>query len=232
MKKILLTFVVAAFLAGANAQEVKYIKSPEFKNQIYLYGKPDSTETEQWYEIEGRGQFVRNVKNPALIPYLPSKRKANGAAVIIAPGGAFLHHTFGSGGFEAAEWFKKQGFAAFVLKYRTEETPRDEAEHRAFVAEKMAGYRMGGLSGNYAPPTPDFAYEDICAAVKLVRDRAAEFNVQSDKIGIVGFSAGAFCLPFTMRNLRLMKTVRILSVLKCEFAFFKFSKQPQVLITF
>ena len=68
---------------------------------------------------------------------------------------------------------------------------RDEAEHQAFVAEKMAGYRAGGLSGNYAPQTPDFAFEDICAAVKLVRERAAEFNVQPDKIGIVGFSAGA-----------------------------------------
>lgn len=195
MKKILLPVAAAVVFSAAvsaqNSPKVTYIKSPEFKNQIYLYGKPDSTETEQWYEIEGRGQFVRNVKNPALIPYLPAKRKANGAAVIIAPGGAFLHHTFGSGGFEAAEWFRNQGFAAFILKYRTEETPRDEAEHQAFVAEKMAGYRAGGLSGNYAPQTPDFAFEDICAAVKLVRERAAEFNVQPDKIGIVGFSAGA-----------------------------------------
>ena len=194
MKKILLPVAAVVFSAAVSAQnspKVTYIKSPEFKNQIYLYGKPDSPETEQWYEIEGCGQFVRNVKNPALIPYLPAKRKANGVAVIIAPGGAFLHHTFGSGGFEAAQWFQKQGFAAFVLKYRTEETPRDEAEHQAFVAEKMAGYRAGGLSGNYAPQTPDFAFEDICAAVKLVRERAAEFNVQPDKIGIVGFSAGA-----------------------------------------
>lgn len=71
------------------------------------------------------------------------------------------------------------------MKYRTEETPLDETEHQAFVAEKMAGYRAGGLSGNYAPQTPDFAYDDICAAVKLVRERAAEFNVQPDKIGIV-----------------------------------------------
>lgn len=194
MKKILLPVAAVVFSAAVSAQnspKVTYIKSPEFKNQIYLYGKPDSPETEQRYEIEGCGQFVRNVKNPALIPYLPAKRKANGVAVIIAPGGAFLHHTFGSGGFEAAQWFQKQGFAAFVLKYRTEETPRDKAEHQAFVAEKMAGYRAGGLSGNYAPQTPDFAFEDICAAVKLVRERAAEFNVQPDKIGIVGFSAGA-----------------------------------------
>lgn len=204
MKKILLPVVAAVAFSAAgfaqNSAEVNYIKSPEFKNQIYLYGKPDSPETEQWYEIEGRGLFVRNVKNPALIPYLPAKRKANGAAVIIAPGGAFLHHTFGSGGFEAAEWFHKQGFAVFVLKYRTEETPRDEAEHQAFVAEKMAGYRAGGLSGNYAPQTPDFAFEDICAAVKLVRERASEFNVRPDKVGVVGFSAGALLAVYNAES--------------------------------
>lgn len=204
MKKILLTVAAAVAFSAAgfaqNSQKVTYIKSPEFKNQIYLYGTPGAPETERWYEIEGRGQFVRNVKNPALIPYLPAKRKANGAAVIIAPGGAFLHHTFGSGGFEAAEWFKNQGFATFILKYRTEETPLDEAEHQAFVAEKMAGYRAGGLSGNYAPQTPDFAYDDICAAIKLVRERAAEFNVQPDKIGIVGFSSGALLAVYNAES--------------------------------
>ncbi|MBQ7155043.1 MAG: alpha/beta hydrolase fold domain-containing protein [Synergistaceae bacterium] len=77
------------------------------------------------------------------------------------------------------------------LKYRVEITPREEADYQAYVAEKMAGYRAGGLSGNYAPATPDYAYEDMNAAVKLVRERASEFHVKPDRIGIVGFSAGA-----------------------------------------
>ncbi|MBQ3652928.1 MAG: aldo/keto reductase [Synergistaceae bacterium] len=94
------------------------------------------------------------------------------------------HHTFGSGGYEAAEWFRSQGFAAFILKYRVEETPRAEADYQAYVAEKMAGYRAGGLSGNYAPATPDYAYEDMNAAVKLVRTRAKDFHVKPDRIGI------------------------------------------------
>lgn len=197
MKLIILALISVMFAAlpsfAADNSNVKYIEAPKFENQIYLYGEPDKVdvEFEQWYEIEGRGQFVRNVKVPTLIPYLPDAKNSNGAAIIIAPGGAFLHHTFGSGGYEAAEWFKNQGFATFILKYRVEVTPREEADYQAYVAEKMAGYRAGGLSGNYAPATPDYAFEDINAAVKLIRERAKEFNVKPDKIGIVGFSAGA-----------------------------------------
>ena len=194
MREIIIAVLLAAAFAGsAFAQEVKYIDAPKFDGQIFLYGTPakEDVDFEQWYEIQGRGQFVRNVKAPALIPYLPEEGKSNGAAIIIAPGGAFLHHTFGSGGYEAAEWFRAQGFATFILKYRVEETPRAEADYQAYVAEKMAGYRAGGRSGNYAPATPDYAYEDMNAAVKLVRQNAAKFRIKPNRIGIVGFSAGA-----------------------------------------
>lgn len=207
MKKSLFFFTALATFAASTAQasevpKVTYIDAPDFPGQIYLYGEPDKSDMdfEQWYEIEGRGQFVRNVKVPTLIPYLPDAEKANGVAIIIAPGGAFLHHTFGSGGYEAAEWFKSQGFSAFILKYRVEETPRAEEDYQAYVAEKMAGYRAGGRSGNYAPATPDYAFEDVNAAVKLIRSRASEFNVKPDKIGIVGFSAGALMAVYNAES--------------------------------
>ena len=203
MKEIITAIaIVAAFTATAFAQEVKYIDAPKFEGQIFLYGNPakEDVDFEQWYEIQGRGQFVRNVRVPTLIPYLPDEKASNGAAIIIAPGGAFLHHTFGSGGYEAAEWFRSQGFATFILKYRVEATPRAEADYQAYVAEKMAGYRAGGLSGNYAPATPDYAFEDINAAVRLIRNRAKDFNVEPNKIGIVGFSAGALMAVYNAES--------------------------------
>ncbi len=206
MKELFIAFTLIMLMSVATwaseAPAVKYIDAPKFENQIYLYGEPNKADVdfEQWYEIENRGQFVRNVKVPTLIPYLPKKENSNGAAIIIAPGGAFLHHTFGSGGYEAAEWFKKQGFATFILKYRVEITPREEADYQAYVTEKMAGYRAGGLSGNYAPATPDYAFEDINAAVKLLRTRAKEFNIKPDKIGIVGFSAGALMAVYNAES--------------------------------
>lgn len=187
---------------AAEASKITYIDAPKFPGQIYLYGEPAQADVdaEQWYEVEGRGQFVRNVKVPTLIPYLPEPGKGNGAAIIIAPGGAFLHHTFGSGGYEAAAWFRDQGFATFILKYRLEETPRAEEDHQAYVAEKMAGYRAGGRSGRYAPATPDYAFEDVNAAVRLVRSRAEELHIQPDKVGVVGFSAGALMAVYNAQS--------------------------------
>lgn len=188
-----LVIMITTSSNAAEQPKTTYIDAPKFEKVIYLSDTPDQKKIaeEQWYEVEGRGQFIRNVKEPSLFAYLPEKNKANGVAIIIAPGGAFMHLTFGSGGYEAAEWFRNQGFATFILKYRVEETPQDEQAYQDYMKEKMAGYISGGLSGNYAPATPDYAYEDINNAVKLVRERAEEFNINPHKIGIVGFSAGA-----------------------------------------
>ena len=85
---ILLTALVSLTTTAAySAPKVTYIDAPNFPGQIYLYGEPKKADVdfEQWYEIEGRGQFVRNVKVPTLIPYLPEKENSNGAAIIIAP---------------------------------------------------------------------------------------------------------------------------------------------------
>ena len=77
MREIITALVIMmAFAATAFAQEVKYIDAPKFEGQIYLYGEPakSDVEYEQWYEIQGRGQFVRNVRVPTLIPYLPDEK--------------------------------------------------------------------------------------------------------------------------------------------------------------
>ena len=204
MNKLMIMLVVTlALLTNAHAQyESVYIDAPKFKNQIFLSEKPDSQKIaeEQWFEIKNAGQFVRNVKEATLIPYMPKKGKANGAAIIIAPGGAFMLEAFKNGGYDAAEYFRNQGFATFILKYRLEDTPRSEEGYQSYFAQKMDGYRKGGLSGHYAPATPDYAFEDVNAAVKYVREHAKEFNIAPDKIGVVGFSAGALMAVYNAES--------------------------------
>lgn len=199
-RKILLALAFISSMAFC-AEKVTYIKKPNFEGEFFIDKKPDKVlaQKEQWYEIEGKGQYVRNVKVPTLIPYLP-KGNANGAAIIIAPGGAFMHHTFGSGGYEAAEWFQKQGFATFILKYRLEDTPRNEDDYQEYRRQKMAGYVAGGKSGVYAPATPDFAIEDMNASVKYLREHAKDFGISPQKIGIVGFSAGALMAVYNAES--------------------------------
>lgn len=112
------------------------------------------------------GDNCSNVHNPTLTPYLPDRAKTTGTAVIICPGGGHSKLCLGHEGYALAEWFRDRGVAAFVLKYR-------------LAREPGSPYTL-----------QDHAMADARRAIRLVRSRAAEWNIQSDRIGILGFSAG------------------------------------------
>lgn len=143
-------------------------------------------EPEQWMTT-GPLQGVRNVINPTLTPVLPDPATATGAAVIIAPGGAFRFLSMESEGWAVARWLAHRGIAAFVLKYRTVPTPRDEAGFGKSLQQVMSGPRRD----NVPLSATNEAVEDGLAAVRLVRSRAAQWKVDPAKVGFVGFSAGA-----------------------------------------
>lgn len=115
---------------------------------------------------------VSNIHNPSLTPFLPAKDKATGCAVIIAPGGGHMQHTIDREGYDLARWLADRGIAAFVLKYRL---ARD-------------GSTPAGAPQPYKVDVEGLA--DGRRAIRLVRAHAAEWNLQPDRIGIMGFSAG------------------------------------------
>ena len=139
--------------------------------------------------------LLHNVSQPTLTPVLPAPGKANGQAVIVAPGGGFLVLSFDNEGMAVARRLAEAGVTAFVLKYRLGPTP---TEPKAFVS--FFGSEMGKLSalaakgGGLPPPFPTegLAAADAAQAVKLVRAHAAEWGVDPHRVGFVGFSAGAF----------------------------------------
>ncbi|MEK6258092.1 MAG: alpha/beta hydrolase [Planctomycetota bacterium] len=112
------------------------------------------------------GDNVCNVHNPTLTPYIPEREKATGTAVIICPGGGHSKLCLGHEGYALAEWFRDRGIAAFVLKYR-------------LAREKGSSYTI-----------QEHAMADTRRALRLVRSRAAEWHIQPDRVGILGFSAG------------------------------------------
>jgi acetyl esterase/lipase len=115
-------------------------------------------------QVEGTN--VCNVHNPSLTPYVPEADKATGTAVIICPGGGHSKLCLGHEGYELAEWFRDHGIAAFVLKYR-------------LAREKGSTYTV-----------QDHAMADTRRAIRLVRSRAGDWHLKTDRIGILGFSAG------------------------------------------
>ncbi len=118
------------------------------------------------------GSNVSNIHHPSLTLYLPPKDKATGAAVIVAPGGGHARHAIQHEGWNVGEWLAQHGIAAFVLKYRL---AKDDANP----------------AGTPQPYTVDRdALADAQRALRLVRSRATEWNVNPAAVGILGFSAG------------------------------------------
>ncbi|MBQ9525367.1 MAG: alpha/beta hydrolase [Bacteroidaceae bacterium] len=95
-------------------------------------------------------------------------------AIIICPGGSYFWHDMKNEGLLVAEWLRKNGISAFVLKYQTAGIP-------AFVLR----YRYLFRGKRY----PD-AQDDLRQALKIVRDKATELGIDPQKIGAMGFSAG------------------------------------------
>lgn len=106
---------------------------------------------------------ISKVTEPTLTIYKPEN--GNGTAIVICPGGGYANLVVNKEGYEVAEAFAKKGVTAFVLKYRL---PNDTI---------MENRSVGPL-------------QDAQQAIKIIRERAKEWNIDTARVGIIGFSAG------------------------------------------
>ena len=111
------------------------------------------------------GQRVRQVKTPTLTAFFPNQENNSGVVMIICPGGGYRHLAIHKEGYQTAKWLNTQGITAFVLKYRLP------------VSED--------LKIPYKAPL-----QDLQRSIKLIRSQAATWEIDPDKIGVMGFSAG------------------------------------------
>jgi acetyl esterase/lipase len=133
---------------------------------LYPNGVPNSKPAPADYvEKMDKNNFISEVTVPTLIPYFVDRAKANGTAVIICPGGGYSGLSMVNEGSEIAEAFNKIGVTAFILKYRL---PSDDI---------MVNKTIGPL-------------QDAQRAIQLVRQNAAQWHIDPNKVGIIGFSAG------------------------------------------
>jgi acetyl esterase/lipase len=122
---------------------------------------------------QAKDYWVKNVNNPTLTVFLPPKDKATGSAVVICPGGGHRLLVFNAEGIEPAKFLSDLGVTVFVLKYRL------------------------GRDTNSPYKVEIHARQDGCRAMRLVRSRAAEFGLDTAKIGMMGFSAGGEVVDMT-----------------------------------
>ncbi len=114
---------------------------------------------------EAKDWWVKNIHNPSLTVFLPPKEIATGAAVVICPGGGHRALVYNSEGKDPAKFLNSLGIAAFVLKYR-------------LFREENSPYKEENVK------------QDIFRAMRLVRSMAVKYNIDTTRIGVMGFSAG------------------------------------------
>jgi len=212
-----------ALAASALAQDgtIYPLEAPAEPNAIALNtgGVADQPAKESWFRQWGE-PMVRNVSTATLTPYLPDPAKANGTAVIVAPGGGFRWLSINNEGWKIAKALNERGIAAFVLKYRLQPTPPTleglkESMNRVLPPPPpppAAGAGAGAPAGAPpagAPPMPRWdlsnQLQDAEAAYALILSRAKEWNVDPHRIGMVGFSAGAGLTMHCTLNSKTMK---------------------------
>lgn len=174
------------------------LQAPAEPNAIPLNtgGVKDQPAPETWFRQWG-DPMARNISAATLTPFLPKSGKANGAAVIVAPGGGFRWLSMGNEGWEVAQALADRGIAAFVLKYRLQPTPESlddfkESMNRTFAAATPPK----DAPKDAAPPARprwDLSNQlaDAEAAYAMILKRAAEWGVDTARLGMIGFSAGA-----------------------------------------
>jgi acetyl esterase/lipase len=159
MKKLAALIITGLMMNNALVSQTVM---PLYKDSI-----PNSrpTQDEEKSSVENGITIIRKISRPTLTIYLPKKEMANGAAVIICPGGGYGVNAASHEGSDVAKAFVRMGVTAFVLKYRL---PDDAT---------MINREIGPL-------------QDAQQAIKLVREGAKKWNIDPKRIGIMGFSAG------------------------------------------
>jgi acetyl esterase/lipase len=153
---------------------------------------PDQVPDADWWRDVGpelerprreNSRLVRNVSTPSLEVFLPHPSVAVGTGVIVCPGGAFHFLMVDKEGTEVARWLTARGVAAFVLKYRVAPTPDDDDAFTQQVSDLSA--RRAEMDR-----VRPMCVADGLQALRAIRQRASQFDIAPDRLGILGFSAG------------------------------------------
>jgi acetyl esterase/lipase len=212
-KLVFAILLFASVKAAAQDGTIYPLKAPAEPNAIPLNtGSVDGQKApETWFRQWG-DPMARNISTATLTPFLPAPGKATGAAVIVAPGGGFRWLSMGNEGWEVATALAEKGIAAFVLKYRLFQTPESLEDFKASMSQpRAAPAASSNTSPGATPPRPaqrDLSnqLQDAEAAYALIVKRAKDWGVDTGRIGMIGFSAGA---GLTMHSTLHSKTMKL-----------------------
>ena len=178
--KNILPFLILLFISSTAIGQ-KTIELPfEPPNNILWEGGEKQFHSKDWDT-----EVITNVSTPTLTLYKPEPHLNNGTCVIIAPGGGLFALSIESEGNQVAKWLNKKGITALVLKYRLVPTGSDGVAEITQLSQNNPA-KIGEEVGKVIP----YSISDGLEAVKYVRLNAKALEIDPNKIGFMGFSAG------------------------------------------
>ena len=172
-------------------------------------GMPDEIEYPVTVGVAKGTTFIRNISDPTLTVFGPTA-PTNHRGVIVAPGGGWTINAWSHEGLDVADWLTGLGYTAFLLKYRVQRSSSDNAK---FEARWNSADAAADADARAAQPVPKAAKptaisdlvdtdsyhaaraaaaDDGRRAIELVRQHADRFDLDGARLGLLGFSAGAF----------------------------------------
>lgn len=177
----------AAAAPGDWVDAVAPIATPATGPALPLGPAPAAGAPAEGWAGQGPGERIAyNIGQAQLLPVPGTTAMDHDApAVLLVPGGGFQFLAMDNEGFDVARRLDRLGYRVFIVKYRTLPIP---GGFPGFKAELARLFRDGGAANLSTLP---LGAADTAAAIRLVRARAAQFHVRADRIGVLGFSAGA-----------------------------------------
>ena len=143
-----------------------FVSAQQYNLPLWPDGVPNYKDAGEKEIIEGKGsRSLSYVQDPTIEVFLPSTSNNVRRAVVICPGGGYSHLAYDKEGTDIAKWLNGYGIAGIVLKYRLPKSKSNVVPHE----------------------TP---LMDAKQAMKMVKENARDWNIDSTKIGVMGFSAG------------------------------------------
>lgn len=165
--------------AGSGAPEVVRL----WKKEALSLDQPISPErNSQSRGPVGEISVINDVSVPTFTVFRPAKGQANGTGMLILPGGGFSGLAWDVEGTEVAKWMTDRGITAFLLKYRVHPFPVSPQEFAKMTVEDVL---------DKLKPAWRIAVADATQAMHLIRKDAQHYGINSNRIGMIGFSAGA-----------------------------------------
>jgi len=175
MKVIMLCLIFTSGLSKMDAQQIislPYEKPSDFE----WVGEEKDYHSEHW-----NTRVITNVSKPSLIVYRPDDKINSGVGVVVAPGGGMYAHSIDSEGNWVADWLVKKGITVFVLMYRL--VP--------FVGDAVSAFGDPNENAEIkAKAILPYAINDGLEAIKYIREHNDIYNIDKNKLGFLGFSAG------------------------------------------